>query len=257
MEEETVKRVTGMNPLLQAMSEISAMGMSPFGGSPSDSADAAVPVQDEPKQSHFYQPVDNNPLPGPNPRVNSGVTNIPIIDNVLHNAATQLSFDMSSSLSRLLSMSDDPFLKTGWIYTRVQQRATFICDGRVLLDTPSRQSRILSISPIAVPAVETVKLVVKGSNLSGPFSRLLCAIEGKYLVQESCYCLVEGTNAASEHDGIQSLSFNCSTPNVVGRGFIEVLHLVKDEKQTCSTKRLGSTCIPYAGSTRAAHRQHQ
>ncbi|XP_021756978.1 squamosa promoter-binding-like protein 1 [Chenopodium quinoa] len=135
----------------------------------------------------------------------------------------ELCYDMSSSLSRLLSLSDDPFWKTGWIYTRVQQSAAFICDGRVVLDTPlpfkSRGSQISSISPIAVPAAQTVQLVVKGSNLSGPTSRLLCAIEGRYLVQDSCYSLVEST---AEQDEVQSLSFHCSIPNVVGRGFIEV-----------------------------------
>ncbi|KAL2922292.1 Squamosa promoter-binding-like protein 12 [Bienertia sinuspersici] len=138
----------------------------------------------------------------------------------------ELCYDMSSSLSRLLKVSDDPFWKTGWIYTRVQQRASFICDGRVVLDTPlpfkSRRSRISSISPIAVPAAETLQLVVKGSNLSGPTARLLCAIEGKYLVQESCYALVDRTDAAAELDEVHSLSFCCSIPDVVGRGFVEV-----------------------------------
>ncbi|XP_043712499.1 light-inducible protein CPRF2-like [Telopea speciosissima] len=79
--EETVKRVTGLNPLFPAMSEIPQMGM-PYTGSPSDvSADAAaVPVQDDPKQ-HFYQPVPppggaiaTNPLDG---RVQSGLPDIP------------------------------------------------------------------------------------------------------------------------------------------------------------------------------------
>ncbi|XP_074292673.1 light-inducible protein CPRF2-like [Silene latifolia] len=70
MAEETVKRVTGMNPLLQAMSEISAMGMAAFNGNPSDTADAAVPVQHNLKQPHFYQPVDN-PCPGPTSRSSS------------------------------------------------------------------------------------------------------------------------------------------------------------------------------------------
>ncbi|EPS70646.1 hypothetical protein M569_04111 [Genlisea aurea] len=59
MAEETVKRVTGLNPLFQAMSEITTtMGLpSSFSGSPSDaSADASVPLQDNPKQhrsSHY------------------------------------------------------------------------------------------------------------------------------------------------------------------------------------------------------------
>ncbi|KAL2942519.1 Light-inducible protein CPRF2 [Bienertia sinuspersici] len=108
-----VRRVTGMNPLLQAMSEISAMGMGHFGGSPcpSDSADAAVPVQDEPKQSHYYhQPVDN-PLPGPNPRAdnnNNNVTDISSIDNVMPNAATQIlggsKIGRTASMQRVASL---------------------------------------------------------------------------------------------------------------------------------------------------------
>lgn len=85
MAEESVKRVTGMNPLLQAMSEISAMGMvTNFLASPSESLDAAVPVQEPgPKTPHFYQPVNNNPLPTPPPRVASGMPDISTIDNVL------------------------------------------------------------------------------------------------------------------------------------------------------------------------------
>lgn len=109
MAEETVKRVTGMNPLLQAMSEISAMGMAPFGGSPcpSDSADAAVPVQDDPEQPHFYQPVDN-PIPAPHRRVDNGVTDISSIDNVLQNAATNVlggsKIGRTASLQRVASL---------------------------------------------------------------------------------------------------------------------------------------------------------
>ncbi|KAL9235123.1 hypothetical protein vseg_009915 [Gypsophila vaccaria] len=87
MAEETVKRVTGMNPLLQAVSEISTIGMSPFQGSPSNSADAAVSVQQDPKQTHFYQPVPAEnpvpvPAPAPVPRVDNGMGHIPAIDNV-------------------------------------------------------------------------------------------------------------------------------------------------------------------------------
>lgn len=109
MAEETVKRVTGVNPLLQAMSEISAMGMGAFGGSPcpSDSADAAVPVQDDRKQPHYYQPVDNS-LPGPNQRVDNNITDISSIDNVLHNTATQVlsgsKIERTTSLQRVASL---------------------------------------------------------------------------------------------------------------------------------------------------------
>ncbi|XP_010324786.1 light-inducible protein CPRF2 isoform X2 [Solanum lycopersicum] len=48
MAEETVKRVTGLNPLFQAMSEISTVMMPSFTSSPFDSsADAAVPEHDD------------------------------------------------------------------------------------------------------------------------------------------------------------------------------------------------------------------
>ena len=53
--------------------------------------------------------------------------------------------------------------------------------------------------------------------------RLLCAVEGRYLLQEGCHGLVEGGDTAAEHDEVQSLSFHCSMPDVIGRGFIEVV----------------------------------
>lgn len=54
MAEETVKRVTGLNPLFQSMSEITTMGMPSFDVSSETSADAAVPVQDDLKPQHYY-----------------------------------------------------------------------------------------------------------------------------------------------------------------------------------------------------------
>ncbi|XP_042518186.1 light-inducible protein CPRF2 [Macadamia integrifolia] len=79
--EETVKRVTGLNPLFPANGEIPPLMGMPFAGSPSDaSADAAVPVQDDPKR-HFYQPapppsgaISTNPRDG---RVHDGLPDIP------------------------------------------------------------------------------------------------------------------------------------------------------------------------------------
>lgn len=54
-------------------------------------------------------------------------------------------------------------------------------------------------------------------------SRLLCALEGKYLVQEnSCY-LMDGADGNNDCHELQCLSFPCSIPNITGRGFIEVL----------------------------------
>lgn len=52
--------------------------------------------------------------------------------------------------------------------------------------------------------------------------RMLCTLEGSYLVQKSCSDLMEATDSVMKHEDIQSLSFSCSIPNIYGRGFIEV-----------------------------------
>ncbi|KAL3626648.1 hypothetical protein CASFOL_030197 [Castilleja foliolosa] len=133
----------------------------------------------------------------------------------------ELYCDLASSLSRLFNLYTDPFWSTGWIYARVQNRVTFMYNGQVVLDTPlpvkhDRNCRISSIKPIAVTVSENVQFSVKGFNLSRSTLRLLCTLEGKYLVQENC------ADSFIEHDELQSFSFSCVIPNTVGRGFIEV-----------------------------------
>ncbi|KAA8527982.1 hypothetical protein F0562_035149 [Nyssa sinensis] len=139
----------------------------------------------------------------------------------------QLCSDLSSSLSRLLDASNDSFWTTGWVYTRVRHQVAFIYNGQVVLDTPlpvrsHKNFRISCIKPIAVSVSERAQFFVKGFNLSRPTMRLLCALEGKYLVQESCSDMMEGGATFNEHNEIQCFSFACSIPNVIGRGFIEV-----------------------------------
>lgn len=52
--------------------------------------------------------------------------------------------------------------------------------------------------------------------------RLLCTLEGKFLIQENCADVRGGGDSSIDHEEIQSLSFSCDVPNIVGRGFIEV-----------------------------------
>ena len=87
MAEETVKRVTGLNPLFQAMSEMSSMAMPSFSGSPSDtSTDTAVPVPDD-SQHHYYQQPPNNHMPTHDPRIQNGMVDVPTIGTVQQNPA--------------------------------------------------------------------------------------------------------------------------------------------------------------------------
>jgi len=44
----------------------------------------------------------------------------------------QLCFDLTSSLNRLLDVSDDDFWRTGWVHIRVQHQMAFIFNGILL-----------------------------------------------------------------------------------------------------------------------------
>ncbi|XP_057963989.1 squamosa promoter-binding-like protein 1 [Malania oleifera] len=139
----------------------------------------------------------------------------------------ELCCDLSTSLSRLLGVSDDTFWSTGWVYTRVQHQIAFIYNGQVVVDMPlplksNNYAKILSVKPIAIPVSEEAQFSVKGFNLFRPAMRLLCALEGKYLVQEATHELIEGGDMLKEDDDLQCLNFSCSIPMVTGRGFIEV-----------------------------------
>ncbi|GMP87346.1 hypothetical protein CsSME_00039755 [Camellia sinensis var. sinensis] len=131
----------------------------------------------------------------------------------------ELCCDLTSSLSRLLDASnDDTFWTTGWVYIRVQHQVAFMYNGQVVAETslPLKNdncSAILSVKPIAVSISERAQFLVKGFNLKQPSTRLLCALEGNYLVEEATDELVED---------VDILNFSCSIPAVTGRGFIEV-----------------------------------
>ncbi|XVF22003.1 hypothetical protein REPUB_Repub12eG0137100 [Reevesia pubescens] len=139
----------------------------------------------------------------------------------------ELCRDLSFNLSRLLDCSDDTFWRTGWICIRVQDQIAFINNGQVVLDTslPLRSndySEIISVKPIAISASERAQFSVKGINLSRPATRLLCAVEGKYLVQEATHELMDDNEDFEEQDELQCVNFSCSIPTVTGRGFIEI-----------------------------------
>ncbi|KAL0380123.1 UNVERIFIED_CONTAM: Light-inducible protein CP [Sesamum angustifolium] len=100
MAEETVKRVTGLNPLFQAMSEISTMGMASFVNSPDTSADAAVPVQDDLKQDYHHTPSNSHTSMG-NHTIQNGMMNIAPGENVQSNATAAVG---SNEMGRTVSM---------------------------------------------------------------------------------------------------------------------------------------------------------
>ena len=104
MAEETVKRITGLNPMFHAMSEISSVAMPSFDGSPSDtSTDAAVPVQDD-SNHHFYQPSANNNVSTHDLRVDNGLAAISPVENVQQKSAAGNKMGRTASMQRVASL---------------------------------------------------------------------------------------------------------------------------------------------------------
>ncbi|XP_057251257.1 squamosa promoter-binding-like protein 1 isoform X2 [Beta vulgaris subsp. vulgaris] len=163
----------------------------------------------------------------------------------------ELCSDLSSCLTRLFDISDDTFWRTGWVYVRVQNQIAVVHNGHVLLDTSlslhnSNCSRILSVMPIAVSMDERARFEVRGFNLSESTTRLLCAMEGKYIDQEATQESKDDCDFVEEDDEAEHASIVCSVPNVTGRGFIEVedpglstsfFPFIVAEKDVCSEIR--------------------
>ncbi|KAG9159541.1 hypothetical protein Leryth_026135 [Lithospermum erythrorhizon] len=93
MAEETVKRITGLNPFLQTVTEISTM-MPTYSGSPSDtSTDTSVPVQHDPKQQYHATPSSRMPSH------DTSLADIPSEDHVRHPATAAAANKMERTLS--------------------------------------------------------------------------------------------------------------------------------------------------------------
>ncbi|KAJ6338664.1 hypothetical protein OIU76_008182 [Salix suchowensis] len=153
-----------------------------------------------------------------------------ILTIYLHQAEAaweELCCGLGSSLSRLLDVSEDTFWRTGWVYIRVQHQIAFVYNGQVVVDTSlpltsNNCSKILSVKPIAITATERTEFLIKGINLSRPATKLLCAVEGNYMVQENKQEVMDGVDSFEGHDEVQCVKFSCSIPTVTGRGFIEI-----------------------------------
>ncbi|CAH8320761.1 unnamed protein product [Eruca vesicaria subsp. sativa] len=175
----------------------------------------------------------------------------------------ELSDDMGFSLSKLLDLSDDPLWTSGWIYVRMQNQYAFVFDGQVVVDTslPLRSrdySHIISVRPLAVAATGKAQFTVKGINLRRPGTRLLCAVEGKYLIQETTK---ERDDLKESNEIVECVSFSCDLPLTSGRGFMEIEDqglsssffpfIVVEEADVCSEIRLLEPTLEFTGTDSA------
>ncbi|CAH2057683.1 unnamed protein product [Thlaspi arvense] len=173
----------------------------------------------------------------------------------------ELSDDLGFSLRKLLDFSDDPLWTTGWIYARVQNQLAFVFDGQVVVDTSlplkSRDySHIISVRPLAVAATGKAQFTVKGINLRRTGTRLLCAVEGKYLVQETKHDSTKENDDLKENNEIvECVNFSCNLPITSGRGFMEIEDqglsssffpfIVVEDDDVCSEIRILETTLEF------------
>ncbi|KAJ8748656.1 hypothetical protein K2173_008101 [Erythroxylum novogranatense] len=171
----------------------------------------------------------------------------------------ELYCNLSSSLSKLLDVSDDTFWRTGWMYIRVQHQIAFVHNGQVVVDASlpirsSNYSKILSVKPVAVSASAKVQFSVKGTNLSRATTRVLCAVEGNYMDQESSDDLMDTVDSIKGHDELQCVNFVCCISTTIGRGFIEIedhgfsnsfFPFIVAEEDVCSDIRMLESVLEY------------
>ncbi|VVB03576.1 unnamed protein product [Arabis nemorensis] len=180
----------------------------------------------------------------------------------------ELSDDLGFSLGKLLDLSDDPLWTTGWIYVRVQNQLAFVFNGQVVVDTslPLRSrdySDIISVRPLAVVATGEAQFAVKGINLRRPGTRLLCAVEGKYLIQETINdsTTEENDDLKENNEMVECVNFSCALPITSGRGFMEIEDqglsssffpfIVVEEDDVCSEIRVLETTLEFTGTDSA------
>ncbi|KAJ1283431.1 hypothetical protein BS78_03G128100 [Paspalum vaginatum] len=161
----------------------------------------------------------------------------------------ELDDDPAPWIENLISMSNDGFWRTGWVYARVQDSLTLSCNGSLMLVSPWQpvigdKHQRLFVTPIAVACSSTATFSVKGFNIIQPTTKLLCVFGDKYLIQEETQMLLDDTTM---QQGPQCLTFSCSFPSTSGRGFIEVedydqssvsVPFVVTEKDVCSEIRM-------------------
>ncbi|KAL1189580.1 Squamosa promoter-binding-like protein 12 [Cardamine amara subsp. amara] len=178
----------------------------------------------------------------------------------------ELCCDLSFSLRRLLDLSDDPLWTDGWIYLRVQNQLAFAFNGQVVLDTslPPRSDyygQIITVRPLAV--TRKAQFTVKGINLCRPGTRLLCAVEGTYLVQEATQGVMEERDELKENNEIDFVNFSCEMPIASGRGFVEledqsglsssyVPFIVSEDEDVCSEIRRLESTLEFTGTDSAS-----
>jgi hypothetical protein len=97
----------------------------------------------------------------------------------------KLDDDPAPWIEKLISMSNDGFWRTGWVYARIQECLTLSYNGSLMLASPwqpvigDRLQRLCA-TPIAVDCSSTAKFCVRGFNIVQPTTKYV------YFVTSNC-----------------------------------------------------------------------
>ncbi|GJN05499.1 hypothetical protein PR202_ga23129 [Eleusine coracana subsp. coracana] len=98
------------------------------------------------------------------------------------NLRAQLDDDPAPWMEKLVSMSNDGFWRTGWVYARVQNWLTLSCNGSLVLASPWQPAwqpvigdkrQRLCVTPVAVACSSTANFMVKGFNIVQPTTKCI------------------------------------------------------------------------------------
>ncbi|KAG0477652.1 hypothetical protein HPP92_012371 [Vanilla planifolia] len=165
----------------------------------------------------------------------------------------ELCYDLGSSLKSVPLFSGNDVKRVTYFVTTTA--------GQVVLNKSLMMDRycccrILCVTPIAVPPSSRITFKVKVSNLP-QCTRLYCAFEGEYLIEDTDQESVGYLDNVSRHEQFQFLNFSCVIPDAIGRGFIEVeenslssgfFSFIVAEEDVCAELRMLESSIDVASS---------
>ncbi|KAD4584130.1 hypothetical protein E3N88_21731 [Mikania micrantha] len=133
----------------------------------------------------------------------------------------QLEEDFLQYIYSLLRDSGTDFWGTGRFLAHTEKQIASHKDGKVYLFKSSKawsSPQIISISPLAVVAGKETSLILRGSNLRTPGTKIYCTHSDGCTLEEA----TKSVDQESTYEEISTCSFKVCAPSTLGRCFIEI-----------------------------------
>ncbi|KAL8233142.1 hypothetical protein R6Q57_002920 [Mikania cordata] len=133
----------------------------------------------------------------------------------------QLEEDFLQYIYSLLRDSGTDFWGTGRFLAHTEKQIASHKDGKVYLFKSLKawsSPQIISISPLAVVAGKETSLILRGSNLRTPGTKIYCTHAEGCTLEEA----TKSVDQESTYEEISTCSFKVCAPSTLGRCFIEI-----------------------------------